>query len=132
MKRVGSIKQAFRPSVPQKSSRSSQSNNSNRVSDHEYEELSDFSPQQQLNNNDGSGSGVKMNGGNNLNSLSILGNSGVNSSGAGSSLSKPDFHFPKSISSFLKKGTSTLTRKKSDKTAMVRILQSPSARVFTL
>merc|ERR1711962_366906 len=46
--------------------------------------------------------------------LSILGNFGAPQSNAGQS--KPDFHLPKSISSFLKAGKGTLTRNKKDKT----------------
>ena len=81
MKRVGSIKQALKPSL--KSSSDAANNNES-----------------------------KMN--NSPNRTSILGNVEPKSNGYSN---KPDFHIPKSISSFLKKGT--LSRNKKDKSQQV-------------
>ena len=81
MKRVGSIKQALKPSL--KSSSDAANNNES-----------------------------KMN--NSPNRTSILGNVEPKSNGFSN---KPDFHIPKSISSFLKKGT--LSRNKKDKSQQV-------------
>ena len=86
MKRVGSIKQALKPSLKQSSS------------SHNHSSSSDVT-----NNNES----TKMQSG-----VSILGNSAANVSNGSGHHSKPDFHLPKSISSFLKKGSNTLTRKK--------------------
>ena len=85
MKRVGSIKQALKPSLKSNSNHSDVANN------------------------------------NSDSKMSILGNSGLPSQINGHS--KPDFHLPKSISSFLKKGT--LTRKK-DKSNQVSLRARPS------
>ena len=52
------------------------------------------------------------------NGVSILGNTGPSQITSGQL--KPDFHLPKSISSFLKKGSSTLTRQKKDKQVRLR------------
>ena len=100
MKRVGSIKQAFRSQQQSKSVEPPQ--------------------QDSVNNNDNM---AKMSENQNqVNSLSILGNSANNNSGGGSSSSgKAEFHFPKSISSFLKKGTNTLTRKKEKRDSFVSL-----------
>ncbi len=87
MKRVGSFKQALKPS-----SKSSKSTNNDVV-----------------NNNES----TKMNA-SSSNGVSILGNANLPRFNG---QSKPDFHLPKSISSFLKKGT--LTRNKKDKNAQV-------------
>ena len=83
MKRVGSIKQALKPSL--------KSSNSD------------------VTNNNESSSKMQSSG------VSILGNN----SAVRQSNGKPDFHLPKSISSFLKKGSNTLTRNKKDKANQV-------------
>jgi hypothetical protein len=95
MKRVGSIKQAFKPNntLVGKASSNPDNNNESKMSNH----------------------GV---------SSSILGNSDNNASININGI-KPDFHLPKSISSFLKKGTSTLGRNKKDKTNQVCMHHSP-------
>ena len=86
MKRVGSIKQALKPSLKSSSSHNHSSSSSDAT-----------------NNNES----TKMQSG-----VSILGNAAANVSNGSGHHSKPDFHLPKSISSFLKKGSNTLTRKK--------------------
>ena len=92
MKRVGSIKQALKPSIKSNSATSDAvNNNESKVND------------SKMNNSISS-----------PNRMSILGNDEPRSNGLSS---KPDFHLPKSISSFLKKGT--LTRNKKDKSSPV-------------
>ena len=120
MKRVGSIKQALRPSL--KSNNNSRQNDS--VNNNENK-MNNSSSNNSLNHSGGpdvtykSTSAVVYNT-NTAGSpiVSILGNNstGLNSNG----LSKPDFHLPKSITSFLKKGTGTLTRNKKSKANEVR------------
>lgn len=64
------------------------------------------------------------------NSVSILGNSGLPKN---HHLSKPDFHLmPKSISSFLKKGTGTLGRNKKEKNLQVRKLKKTYPEILEL
>ena len=97
MKRVGSIKQALKPSIKSNSATSDAvNNNESKVND------------SKMNNSISSSSPNRM---------SILGNVEPRSNGLSS---KPDFHLPKSISSFLKKGT--LTRNKKDKSSPVIFL----------
>ena len=99
MKRVGSIKQALRPSLK------SNSANNDAVNNNESKNMN--STTTTSNSNAGGG-------------LSILGNFGPPQSNG---QNKPDFHLPKSISSFLKAGKGTLTRNKKDKTNQVSIKQ---------
>ena len=94
MKRVGSIKQALKPSIKSNSATSDAvNNNESKVNDSKMNNSSSISSP---------------------NRMSILGNVEPRSNGLSS---KPDFHLPKSISSFLKKGT--LTRNKKDKSSPV-------------
>ena len=92
MKRVGSFKQALKPSL--KSNRTDAVNNN----------------ESKMNNTS-------------ANRMSILGNVEHKSNGF---TSKPDFHLPKSISSFLKKGT--LTRNKKDKSHQVSFQNNARAK----
>ena len=99
MKRVGSIKQALKPSIKSNSATSDAvNNNESKVND------------SKMNNSSITSSPNRM---------SILGNVEPRSNGLSS---KPDFHLPKSISSFLKKGT--LTRNKKDKSSPVIIFKN--------
>ena len=98
MKRVGSIKQALRPSLK------SNSANNDAVNNNESNKMNSSNDRRQSTSNLSAG-------------LSILGNFGAPQSNDGQS--KPDFHLPKSISSFLKAGKGTLTRNKKDKTNQV-------------
>ena len=99
MKRVGSIKQALKPSIKSNSATSDAvNNNESKVNDSKMNNSSSISSSSP-------------------NRMSILGNVEPRSNGLSS---KPDFHLPKSISSFLKKGT--LTRNKKDKSSPVIFL----------
>ena len=97
MKRVGSIKQALRPS--------SKSNKQENDAVNNNESHVNGATNNSSKMNSSLSSSVS-------NGLSILGNFGPPKQNEGS---KPDFHLPKSISSFLKAGKGTLTRNKKEK-----------------
>ena len=112
MKRVGSIKQALRPSLK------SNSANNDAVNNNESKNMNSTTTTSNSNSNSGGGSG-----------LSILGNFGPPQSNGHN---KPDFHLPKSISSFLKAGKGTLTRNKKDKSNQVSILKTNCYIILTM
>mgnify|MGYP001185971872 CR=1 FL=1 len=99
MKRVGSIKQALRPSKETKSNGA----NNDAVNNNESHVNGARNNSSKMNSSFSSSVS---------NGLSILGNFGPPKQNEGS---KPDFHLPKSISSFLKAGKGTLTRNKKEK-----------------
>ena len=108
MKRVGSIKQALRPSLK------SNSANNDAVNNNESNKMDSSSDNRRQSTSN----------------LSILGNYGPPKSNA--SQSKPDFHLPKSISSFLKAGKGTLTRNKKDKNNQVSFLKNARVLVASI
>ena len=99
MKRVGSIKQALRPTKETKSNGA----NNDAVNNNESHVNGARNNSSKMNSSFSSSVS---------NGLSILGNFGPPKQNEGS---KPDFHLPKSISSFLKAGKGTLTRNKKEK-----------------
>ena len=100
MKRVGSIKQALRPTKETKSNGA----NNDAVNNNESHVNGATNNSSKMNSSFSSSVS---------NGLSILGNFGPPKSNGQSG--KPDFHLPKSISSILKAGKGTLTRNKKEK-----------------
>ena len=100
MKRVGSIKQALRPTKETKSNGA----NNDAVNNNESHVNGTSNNSSKMNSSFSSSVS---------NGLSILGNFGPPKSNGQSG--KPDFHLPKSISSILKAGKGTLTRNKKEK-----------------